>query len=60
LPVDGMNCHNPAARADDTACGCIALSTNGSSASSVGMPRFSISSTMWNRYRLARWVMRSK
>jgi len=46
LPVDGMNCHSPAAEALETACGCIALSTNGSSASSVGRPRFSISFTM--------------
>jgi hypothetical protein len=48
----------PAARALETACGLKALSTNGSSASSVGMLRRSSSSTMWNRYLLERSVMR--
>ena len=39
----------PAARALDTAWGLNALSMNGSSASSMGRLRRSISSTMWNR-----------
>jgi len=46
LPVAGMNCHMPAALALDTAWGLKALSTKGKSASSVGMPRNSNSSTM--------------
>ena len=41
-----LPCHRPAACAEDNATGFIALSTKGSSASSVGMPRFSTSSTM--------------
>jgi hypothetical protein len=44
-----MNCHMPAARALETACGLKALSMKGSRASSMGMLRRSISSTMWNR-----------
>jgi len=44
-----MNCHSRPPLACDSASGCIALSTNGSSASSIGMPRFSISSTMWEQ-----------
>jgi hypothetical protein len=53
-----MNCHMPAARALDTACGLNALSMKGSSASSAGMLRRSSSSTMWNRYLRERSVMR--
>ena len=44
-----MNCHMPDALADDIASGLNALSMKGNSASSVGMPRRSSSSTMWNR-----------
>ena len=46
LPVLGMNCHMPEALALDRASGLKALSMNGSSASSVGMPRRRTSSTM--------------
>jgi hypothetical protein len=42
-----MNCHMPAARMREYATGLKALSIIGSSAISVGMPRFSTSSTMW-------------
>ena len=46
VPVDGMNCQIPDARLTDSAVGLNALSTMGNSAISVGMPRFSTSSTM--------------
>ena len=46
-PVPGMNCQMPEACAREYAIGLKALSTIGSSASSIGMPRRSISSTMW-------------
>ena len=59
LPVAGMNCHMPAALAEDTACGLNADSMKGSKANSVGMLRFSSSSTMKNRYLRERSVMRS-
>lgn len=38
MPVAGMNCQRPAALARESASGWNALSTNGRSASSVGMP----------------------
>ena len=41
-----MNCHRPEACEREYAMGLNALSTMGSSAISVGMPRFSTSSTM--------------
>ncbi|MCY1358219.1 hypothetical protein D9M69_447460 [compost metagenome] len=53
-----MNCHMPAARALETACGLKALSMYGSSANSVGMLRRSSSSTMWKMYLFERSVMR--
>ncbi|MNR28518.1 hypothetical protein D3C85_1458460 [compost metagenome] len=45
-----MNCHRPAAPTGELALGTKELSTTGRKASSVGMPRFSTSFMMWNRY----------
>ena len=55
-----MNCQMPEAFMGERAWGLKADSITGSRAISMGMPRFSTSSTMWKRYSRLRWTARSR